>query len=369
LFGIILLVLILPSAQRFVGIWKWQDLHGSHSNTSKPMLTFQTWFDASFQDQFDDYFNDSFGLSPPLVRMVNQLDFSLYNQPNARYVVVGKSNCLYETAYIEAHLGMDFLGQDSIQQLSRKLAEVSSYLMERGTRLLFVFAPGKGSFYPEFIPAYYLQYSKPQTNYQAFKSSFISEGIDIVDFNAWFRAMKTSCKYPLYSKVGIHWSAYGMSLAADSLLTYLGKTHQKILPSWSFTLSQPTPQLQKSDDDVEKGMNLLFDLPHQSMAYPSIQIIDSNRQKLKTAVIADSYFWGLYDDGFCTKACDQGEFWYYNKQVYPKFFETGLTTDLLDLKKALLEKDVIIILQTDATLNRIGFGFIEDAYKTLISDQ
>jgi hypothetical protein len=355
----------LPHFLKLTDLGDFKKLNGSFGTQKKPHITFKSWFSGDFQEQYGEYYNDSFGLSPPMVRFANQIDFSLFKQPNTRYVVIGKQNVLYESAYIDAALGLDFLGSDSIQKIANELQLIRQKLRKQNTELLVVFAPGKGSMYPEQIPEYYLQFKSNEINLTEFKSAFSKANIPFLDFNSWFISMKDTSPYSLMPKNGIHWSTYGMCLAADSMLRYLGAITQKDLPIWQFTATGPTTEAIKSDDDIEKGLNLIVDLPNDVMTHPKIEIIDSTKSKLKVAVISDSYFWSIYDAGFCSRATDEGQFWYYNKQVYPQYFSTGTMVHDLDLKKALSENDVIIILQTDATLPRFGFGFIKQALSAL----
>lgn len=349
-------------AQRNLHIWSFKGLKGEHYPHQKPAVTLKSWLDGSYQKAADKYCTDSFGFQSPMVRGINQLDYTLFKEANAQYVVIGKDNYLYETPYIEAHLGMDFLGDSIIEEKVRKFKAVRDTLCQLGIKLDMVFAPGKGSYYPEYIPDYYFKYSGHQTNYVEFKKAFNKHHVNYLDFHEWFRNEKGTASAPLFPITGIHWSKYGMILATDSILSYWNSKFEGQLPKASFTIPDTTTTVtQGSDADVEDGLNILQTLPHYNMVYPQNTFVAGTR-KIKTAVIADSYYWGLFDLGLSTIACDSGEFWYYFKQVYPQNFQSGLMIKDLDLQEAIESKDAIMLLQTDATLNRFGFGFVESAY-------
>ena len=95
------------------------------------------------------------------------------------------------------------------------------------------------------------------------------------------------------------------------------------------------------------------------MAYPTFEVIKPSRNKHKTMVIADSYYWGMFNSGFSTNVFNKGRFWFYNQEVYPDHYEKPTLVSSLDFKKEIAENDVIVLLSTDANLFRFPFGFSE----------
>lgn len=363
LLGVIVILFLLPIIQRNTDWIAFKPLKGEYYAHQKPKITLQSWLSGSYQRKMDQYCTDSFGFRNPLVRTVNQIDYWAFNEANAQYVVIGKNNCLYETPYIEAHLGMDYLGDSIIQDKVYKLSRLRDTFNTMGIELDIVLAPGKASYHPEFIPDYYFQYQKSETNYDEFKTAFEKQDITYLDLHQWFRSKKKATVHPLFPLTGIHWSKYGMVLATDSILKYWDSQYPDSLARLDWSLpKETTTTTSGSDADVEDGLNIYTQLPHFEMTYPLYDMQHKGRYKPKTAVIADSYYWGLFDIGLSTIACDSGEFWYYFKQVYPQSFENNYLLENVDLKPAIESKDRIVILQTDATLDRFGFGFVEQAY-------
>jgi hypothetical protein len=357
------LLFILPVIQRNFNLWEFKGLRGEYYTHTKPSITLSSWLDGSFQKRADKYSTDSFGFQRPLVRTINQIDYSLFKQANAKYVIIGKENCLYETPYIEAHLGMDYIGDSAIAVKVKQFKMLYDTLAKLDVHLQMIFAPGKGSYYEEYIPDYYWQFQQPMTNYVAFKNAMNQVRIEYIDLHHWFRNEKGTESAPLFPLTGIHWSQYGMVLAADTILSTWNSFCDTTLPKLTYTLSGfTTKETKGSDADVEDGLNIFQTLPHFDMAYPTHRYT-KEEGKINTAVIADSYYWGLYNLGLSNVGGDNGEFWYYFKAVYPQYFTNELTVDHFDLQQAIQSKDIIALLQTDATLDRFGFGFIEKAYK------
>jgi hypothetical protein len=96
------------------------------------------------------------------------------------------------------------------------------------------------------------------------------------------------------------------------------------------------------------------------MAYPRIQFqSDSGKTKPSVLVVSDSYYWGMYNFGI-SNAFSNSHFWFYNKQVYPDFYQNALETNQINLKDEIAKHDVIILMATEATLPGLGWGFIEN---------
>lgn len=362
------IIFFSPFIQRSLHVFQFSELKGWKAGNTKPRINSKNWFSGEYQKEFDHFSSDSFGFTEPLVRTINQIDYTLFNSANAQYVVVGKNNYLYESEYIDAVTGANYIGEKTIREKSEKLRDVYQILKQKGTTLLLVMAPGKGSYFPEYIPSYYQRYYSDSTNYTSFISEWRRLSLPHLDFHAWFRSMKDSSPIGLFPQTGIHWSTYGMILAGDSITKYLEEKSAKDLVDYEFKLEVISNQMKKSDADIEDGMNLWTDLNHLPMAYPKLHFNREGKETLKTAVIADSYFWGLYDHGFSTQVFDSGEFWYYFNDIYPKHFEAGLTIDEIDLKSAIERQEVIILLGTDATLPKFGWGFIEKAWDLYCAD-
>ncbi len=357
LLAIIFIVLCSPF---LISLFFSQNLFQLKGVVNEPVnITFDKheWITAEYQQKKEEYLNSTFGLRNWCVRFNNQIAYSFFNKAKANGVIVGKENYLYEASYIESYSGKNYVGEDSIRNTVNKLKFISDTLSKLGKQLIIVFAPGKASFYPEYIPDAYLPFKK-QTNYSTFSEVSNTMKLNVIDFNKWFIENKTKSKYPLYPKYGIHWSIYGTVLAADSLVKNISNLRNITLPKIKITeinMGKPVD----SDYDIADGMNLLFENSSFDMAYPKITLDTTNvKTKPKVLVISDSFYWGLYNLGISN--CFQNDhFWYYNKQVFPESGTKELLTDHLNIGDEINKHDVIVIISTEATLNKIGWGFIE----------
>lgn len=362
LFGVILLGISIPLIQHLTGFANVKALKGAVVLAEPGTLNDSTWLYGSFQDQTDNFLNDQFGFRPSYVRLHNQIKYSLYNDVNANGVIIGKDWYMYEWNYIRAYYGLDFIGDSLIESKTRKMKLVQDSLKAKGKTLLIVFTPGKGSFFPEFFADSSIR-EKSRTNYDSYIQQLKEHSVNYVDFKKWFLSMKGKTDYPLYAKGGIHWSKYGELLAADSLVHHIESISGRNLPEIVLDNVIESSRNKNGDYDIGEGLNIIFQTPTYPMGYPEFHIEQQDKNNTRTLFVADSYYWGMFNHGFSGSLFNNGEFWFYNHQVYPQSFEKELTVSDIDFIQKVEENDVIVLMSTDANLYNFAFGFIDRLYE------
>lgn len=333
-------------------------LAGDEGPKSDTTLTFSNYCSGVYQHKLNEQLASGFGFRSLLIKINNQINFSLFNKVNARGVIAGKEEYLFETTYINAQMGKDFMGEDSINSRLNQLKLISDQLQALNKQLLLVIAPSKPSFYKEFLPGEY-QSGPNKNNYNLVSKGIEEHRLNCIDFSTYFNILKSTSKYPLYPKHGNHWSTYGAYLAADSIIKsieYLRKTDLPDLSVKSLKMEQP-----KNDDkDIEYGINLLFKLKSFNLAYPEMAIDTTGKTKPNVLVIGDSFYWNLYHLGI-DRCFRHSQFWYYNKAVYPVSTKKQVMTNELNFNEEIGKYDVIIILATESNVHNLGWGFMEQA--------
>ncbi|MBK7965040.1 MAG: hypothetical protein IPK10_06955 [Bacteroidetes bacterium] len=203
-----------------------------------------------------------------------------------------------------------------------KIKEVQRLLSENGKILVVVLASGKGSFYPEYFPDEYNAFKKGPTNYEGFSQLAKEAGINFIDFSTYFRNQKGNSSYSLYPKFGIHWSQYAMTLAADSLVRFI-EVNRGIKMQHALWDEIELKSARDVDYDVGSSLNLLTYLDGPLMGYPKIYFEQNNGEvKPSIVVIADSFYWGIFNMGF-SNLFSKSHFWYYNNEVYPEHYSSA----------------------------------------------
>jgi hypothetical protein len=361
LFGAILLFLWLPSIQTNFKLIDEKPLAGVYELIPKKYFTINDWLNESYQQNFEAYNNQNLSFKNTLVRMHNQVGYSLYNEARAIGVVIGKDNYVFNYDYLNAALGNEYVGEAQINEKTYKLAKVQDTLQKLNKHIFIVLAPGKASYFYEFIPNSWLP-AKPTTNYESYVAAFKKANINYLDFKQWFALMKPTAKYPLYPKAGFHWSVYGEYLVADSLLSYLETRNKIDLPE--IVLDSITMQQYNSDYEYDAGAiaNIMQRVPTYPLALPHTHFNKTGKAQLKTLVVADSYYNVIWQKGLSANAFDNGEYWYYNKRLLTSDPSVNRYINDVDVQQEVQKYQEIIIMSSDVNLNSFGFNFIETLY-------
>ncbi len=357
----ILILLFAPMIQSFTKLISIKKLNGFFTKEVNIDFSKKDWFLEKYQKQKEKHINQNFGFRSSIVRLNNQKDFYLYRKLNANGIVIGKEYYLFEKNYIDAYYGNNFIGEKKIEEKVKMLKSLHAKFKEMGKELIVVFAPRKAAFYPEYIPDKY-HTEKKTTNYEYYSKELNKHKIYFIDFHKWFIEQKNKSEYPLFPQTGIHWSKYGMTLAMDSIAKYIIKKTGKNLPTikWNNIDIKNTPE--KEDRDIERTLNLCISLNNKPLAYPEISFIKKDREYLKSIVVSDSFYWLMFNAGFSNHFFDNGKFWYYNKTIYPDTFDGEVKTENANLKAEIEKTDVVILISTDANLNKFAWGWIDNAY-------
>lgn len=368
LFALLMLMLILPFIQYQFDVPKIKALKGAYTVPKKPVWYPQNFWNGTFQDSMNTYLEHTIGYRPHFVRLHNQIQYSLFDTINAQGVILGKEGYLYEMNYIKAYYGLDYVGEEKISEDLQKTIVIDQWLKENNKLLITVLAPGKGSFFPEFIPDKHIPESKGPSNYDTYYNGLKQEEIAVIGGNHLFSALKDTSKYALFPKAGIHWSYYGLGLVFDSVFKLIEHHLNKAYINFEISKIEVSSRLKSPDRDLWEGMNIIIPPNDYAMPYPEFKftITDSSNMP-KVVTVADSYYWQWFGGGYALKGFKDNSFWYYNKQIFYPDDRPMKDRSLVSLLDAVLNTDVIIILQTDANMNRFGFGFIDELYE-LIKD-
>jgi len=360
---IIMALLFLPMIQNSIPIVKLKKLKGSFAEIENPEYNIQAFLNGSYQEQYNEYLEQNIGFRPFFVRVNNQIAYSLYRKALANQVIIGHDHILYEENYIKAYLGRNFLGDSNWDIKIKKIKTVQDELKKLDIDLLILFAPGKASFFPESIPARYNIHEKTKTNQEYLIEQFNERNINYIDFNSWFVSMKDTTSYPLYPNCGIHWSAYGVGLAMDSLKRCLEDLKGRKMIDFGWNGYDFPDTLRHPDYDIAEGMNLLFKIKYIKMAYPRFYFnSDSNTYKPNTLTIGDSYYWMIFGNGISQQFYNKEDFWYYNRMAHGTEYVSGKPVADLDKPAEILKRDFIVLISTEANLHKFAFGFIDDIY-------
>ena len=356
----ILIIMVVPAARRF--FTSHDSLNGVYKTNGKPSFEWSRFINNDFQEPFSRYINEGMGLRGSFIRINNQIDYSLFSIPHASKIILGKEGYLFGEENIGSYLGVDFAGQHYLDVKSTELKKLQDELWKRkGILLLTIFTPDKAGFFPEMIPARMMKKGKAESNYDYYSRRCVEKGINLIDFSRYFRMMKDTSGYPLYTRTGAHWSSYGALIAADSLIRYLELKLKTRLPEIVIDKIEVTGIPRDEDDDISRTMNLLMNLGQPGLAYPKFHFENrGNRVNLNALFIGDSYYWNWYKPGIIRNLFGNTDFWYYDQDVYPQSFVKTVNTWNINTKESVERQNVIVLMQTNSKdMCDFGYGFVD----------
>lgn len=360
----ILTALFLPLLLHLFRFGHLHRLQGAIYPPPVPKISMQAWHQGSMQHQTEAWLKHYAGGRGPMLRLNNEFMYLAYDFARAGGVKTGYHGELYENAYWEDALGIyqpknHQAAMDSLQIWTRWW----NRLEQNGTKMLFIPAPSKAIHRPENLP----NLSQPNANYHWLKTHAPQANKHVLDVQSWFDQAADSAKYPLMPKHGIHWSYYGEQLFLDSLLKRMESLELKGLPELQFKGMETSHWARFRDDDLEKGMNLIFNRKDETLAYPMPVLKQGTTSpEAKVLVISDSFYWGIFNAGHPPKMFAEHEFWYYYGSRFPKPKEGS--SDLLALspkeRRAYLEsRDLIIWISTSPNYWKMGLRFLADLHR------
>lgn len=366
-FGFLMLVMCVSAIQSRFHVFGTPTLYGAAVSTPDPDLTKHGWFTSDFQTQYEKNLEENFGFRNDLVRLNNQVNFSLFQKACTDDVVVGKKHYLFQQGYIDAYLGRKSMSTQEMKTQLDVLQQFSDSLAARNTKLIILLAPSKASYFAEYIPG--APVKEAENNYHKILQLRNNYSLDIVDLNAWFLNKKKSTPYPLFPQQGIHWTGYGAYVAMDILVQHMEQISAS--PLRNYTLDTMV-QAGNGNTDYDLGdlMNLIYKIPHYPTYEPKLNFdtINADKDKPKILLVGDSYYWNLERTKIITNTFADYNFWYYNKSIYPisKTKPTPVITENLTSK--LKYYNYVILIQTEPCYNQIGFGIAGD-YLAQLADE
>lgn len=365
---IIALMLLLPMTQFRLEVFDQAPLEGL-STAEKPAFNREDYWSLKWQNDYDKYLNDNFGFRPFFIRLINQVNYSLFNVSKAPGVVIGKNGQLFIESYIDEYIGRNFIGRSAISENVRKIRVLQDSMKRRGKDLIVVFAPGKASFYPDCIPDNYLHKKKDSTNYKTYVGLFKEKGVNFIDMNKWFTENREKFRYPVYTRYGTHWNHYGMSLAFDSILHYIGQKHRVKIRDFDCSVVNYNSKLTGNDYDVGVLMNLLKPVEKEAEPYPVYRFgLTRGTVRPNVLAVGDSYWWCLVGDDLPIQFFQNDDYWFYNRDLIVRNNKTDNEVKNLNLSASVYDRDAVVLIATEATYYMFPYGFVDKAYELYCKD-
>jgi len=357
-------ILLLPFLQQNLPFISSGRLYGYTPEAPNVAFSFEKWWDGSYTQEKNKYLNDNVGFRPDMVRLNNQVNYSLCHAIHTGRIVEGMDHYLYINNYTDGYYGRDFIGYDSIRHTMVKLKAIQDTLQRMGKTLILAYSPSKEFVYPEYIPLYLRSKVRTITNFDAMVHTGDSLGINQVNFNSWFMGMKNKTTEAIYARQGIHWTIYGSYLAADSLARAIERLRHIHMPHPVWTKMEHSNIPKYGDNDIALTLNLIYPIVSETFTYPEVTYPqDKSMVKPNVIYIGDSFLIAWDAQWVLDNLNNNWQIWYYMKGFMNKDNRlNGSTMADFDWVSAIKNTDCVVIMYTTGNLPELGDGFIERAY-------
>jgi hypothetical protein len=341
-------------------ISKEKPLDGYFEASKDTLLKRDTWFSRVYQERKENYLNENFGFRAFLVRLNNQVNFSLFDEIKVQRIIKGKRNYLFTSDFLQSYSGRSFVGNEAhadsvftaVQKLNEQLAAMNK-------KLLVCIAPCKESFYPEYLPDSCQGNLSKSTYYNYYRSKFLASNIPFLDFNDYFLKMKPNAKYPLFTQGALHWTIYGAALAMDSLFKRVRFEIGKNMNLVKITSVELSDHPRKDDEDEGRSMNLLKRLNSEELAYPVIESIYSQDScyRPKVLIIGDSFFYQINNTWIPMGVfSNESYFMYYFRTAISYAGKPDQDVSKMNMAMELENTDIVILFYNIGNMSGFPFG-------------
>lgn len=367
-------ILWLPLIQRWTHWVPESGLGGIETPTPRAQLTWSNWFNGSFQRQFEDRLTRRIGFRGLLVRIDNQINYSLFNRPisgRGTRVLVGKEHWLFEETYLDRYNSSKLAAEEDNRDRMQKLARLRDLLRQRGKGFLVILAPSKVEIYPEYlppkkvVPGRQLRFS----DYEKMAPLLDEYHIPWLDVPRSFREYKKQSDTPLFSKGGVHWNYYAASLVTTQMVDLLKQQTGRNFAQMACQGVRVDNQVFGTDNDLGDLLNILtWRWDQGPQVHPILKSVpDATAVKPRLLFVGDSFIFTLtYLLQTNQLVSTTTTFYYYKRRFeYPAGTESPIDHDRLDLAAEIDRVDAVILEINEYWLPKIGFGFVEPALAAL----
>lgn len=384
-FVIIMVVLTASLLQGFTGVVKMRPLspYVDHIEVVKQDLSFKTYLDGSYQDYLAQSARKKTGFREFFSRCYNQMAFTFFGKSANKNIYKGSDHELYLIAnlnditgklLLERYGSIENAKADAQKNVEETLTLIDT-LRQHGTDFLFVFCPTKTAVYPENMPKPFKENISDFCLADYYIQLFKENDIPHIDFYNYFKSIRGTFPYPLYTRTGSHWAECTIPIVADSILRKIEAISNYRLPTINYIAPNLSSHYSEHDNELENHLDLLFPLRKPKVPQPIFALQDTlGKDKPNLLAIGDGYF-VLFEKTCFLDAFKSWNYWKYNDVVISSNsqYNWKKVKFLPEAYQTLEDADIVMAVFTSNYLFDYMCGFTNTAQqlfqKGITSDQ
>jgi len=369
----LVLTLSLPLAQEQFGFAPKIGLGGVvDEGPGDVPLSLASWHEGDLQTWVESKIDKRLGLRDWMVRLDNQLRFSLFGVTK-RPVVCGPGDWLVEDGYLTSRTHL--WGDQGYRILASayRLAEAQAVLAEHGVTLVLMITPSKAETLPQHLPASYRQVDAAGhiRHIDLLRRVFDLGCCEHLDVQALFETWRdTEPTFPLFPRAGTHWTRVAAARVAVTLLDRLERVSGVDVANLDLGESKMGKGPGPSEDDMAVLANLLDRSSFMDpMPIPVLVRRPGDEGTPQGMLIVSSSFVWLLADALTSKDVVRPlTVFYYFKSAYDwvdgkRGEKRPIDFDPAALRAEILRHRFVVVECNESKIMDMGFGFPDAVVK------
>lgn len=271
-------------------------LYGVTPRTT-PEFSWAAFREGKLQRAVATRVGESLPIRPYLIRLNNQIAFSLFSELNVPGLLVGNQQQLIEIGYLREYCGRtDAMAETLANRMIPILLHIQAYYRSRGGNFLYVITPSKAADLPEYFTGKIdcsNAVASRTTMIPAYAERLRNAGIAVFDAATFTQRSKGSYPVDMFPRGGIHWNGIAVARASIEIVEAINRqTGQPTLRPFSFDYAVKDPPT-GSDRDLADLINVIFPptgYPTAKLTYQPIQSCETHPARLiDAAIVGDSF--------------------------------------------------------------------------------
>lgn len=345
-----------------------KSLSGVTEETSRVVFGMDTVWDGKYQTYIENEWGNSFPGREFLIRVRNQMLFSLFRLSPNTNVVVGKEKYLFEPGYIYEELQLYPPATDEyIAELEYKLLAFQNELLKNGKEMYIFITPSKAHFCKNEIPVQYELMANEidiqESSYSKFVKMLNNCGLPYFDSVSYIEEnIGKTYSAPVFHKSGTHWThVWGESAAAEFLQLLNEKSRYEL---GSIKVSEVESEVPISPDtDLYDSLNL-FSRPNEKWYSAMIEKTDEGKDHPNVffrgaSFMGQSLFVLQSENIFSKYVYFENSYYRTDSSEGTIFLSDYMAYDEIDLDTLVGQSDIIILEVNEVSIKYMSFGFID----------
>ncbi len=329
-----------------------------------PEVTLNGLLSGEVQTELEEYVQQNLPGKPFLVRLRNQITFSLFHtSPNNNYSMNLDRN-LFTWGNVSSYMQYNEpVSEEYVSELVTKLRRAEEILKENGMQLFLFVTPCKVRFCEEELPWVdkAMAPERGEGNYERLMKGLSGSGLQCFDSVAWLNENRGALdrRVPLFYRTSVHWSVYVGNCVGNAFGEFLEANSGYDLPEMEIT-ARPCENPVYPDSDAFNTFNLL-QRSYDQYYEPVIEITDE-AEDAPNMLCRGGSFMGQTLSPLIRNHYFGKNVYMENAQIFTDEFG-NLTVfhdyDEVDMKALFDDIDLVILEVNEPSIPSMSFGFID----------